>query len=413
MNIWILNHYAMTPDLSGGTRHFDFGRELLKRGHNITIFASSFHYSFFEEMKLYGDSDYVIEKINDGFRFVWVKTVPYKVNNWRRVLNMLSYSWRVYQIAKFLSLERPDVIVGSSVHLFAVFTAYLLSLHFRAHFIMEVRDLWPQTLIDMGIPKLHPFVLLLSLLEKFLYKRAEKIIALLPKAHEYIESLGISPRKVAWIPNGVDLNEFDVETEDGSSEEKDEFIMMYTGAFGIANNLDAAIDSADILKDKYPNVKLVLMGSGPEKPRLLEKAKSLQLHNVEFKDPVKKDAIPEVLAKSDILFFSLRNSPVFKYGISSNKLFDYLASKKPIVFSSNAADNFIDKAKAGITVPPDNPQALAEAIIEIHNMSREERKKMGESGRKYVEKHHSVSILVDKLERVFEELLEKQNRELL
>ena len=214
MNIWILNHYAITPDLPGGTRHFDFGKELAKRGHKVTIFASSFRHSLFKETKLYGNSNYAIDKISDGFRFVWVKTVPYKVNNWKRVLNMLSYSWRVYETAKFLSLERPDVIVGSSVHLFAVLTAYLLSLHFRAHFIMEVRDLWPQTLVNMGISKWHPFVVSLSFLEKFLYRRARKIITLLPKAHKYIESLAISTEKVVWISNGVDLSTFNIEIED-------------------------------------------------------------------------------------------------------------------------------------------------------------------------------------------------------
>jgi len=407
MNIWILNHYAITPDLPGGTRHFDFGKELSKRGHKVTILASSFHYSLLKEIKSYDNNNYIIENINDNFKFVWVKTFPYKKNDWRRVLNMLSYSWRVYKTAKSLSLGKPNIIIGSSVHLFAVLTSYFLSRHFKTHFIMEARDLWPQTLIDMEISKWHPFVIFLSLLEKFLYKRAQKIIALMPKAHEYIESLGISPRKVAWIPNGVDLSRFNIKIEDVLSRSSNEFIMMYVGAFGRANNLDVAINSANILKDKYLNIKFVFIGDGPEKSRLIKRANLLKLRNIEFRDPIKKDKIPKVLAKTDILFFNLPNLPVFKYGISSNKLFDYLASGKPIIFSSNAMNNPIDEARVGITAPPDNPQALARAIIKVHNMPKEKKQEMGKRGREYVKKYHNIPILVNKLERVFEELLEK------
>jgi len=412
MNIWILNHYAITPDLPGGTRHFDFGKELSKRGHNVTIFVSSFHYWLLKEIKSYDNNNYIIDNINDNFRFVWIKTFPYKKNNWRKVLNMLSYSWRVYETVKSLNLERPNIIMGSSVHLFAVLVSYFLAKHFKIHFIMEVRDLWPQTLIDMGVPRLHPFVIFLSLLEKFLYERTEKIMTLLPEAHEYIESLGISPGKVVWIPNGVDLNRFDVEIEDALAGNNDEFIMMYVGAFGIANNLDIAIDSADLLKDKYPNIKFVFIGSGQEKSRLIERAKLLKLHNIEFRDPIKKDKIPEVVAKADILFFNLENSLVFKYGISSNKLFDYLASGKPIIFSSSAVNNPIDEAKAGITIPPNNPQALTKTIVRLYDMPKEEKQEMGKRGREYVKKYHNIPMLVDKLEKLFEELPEKKNRKL-
>ena len=413
MNIWILNHYAITPDLPGGTRHFDFGKELSRRGHSITIFASSFRHSLLKETKSYDNNNYITENINDNFKFVWIKTLPYKKNDWGRVLNMLSYSWRAYETAKSLNLEKPNIIMGSSVHLFAVLVSYFLSKYFKVHFIMEVRDLWPQTLIDMGISKWHPFVISLSLLEKFLYEKAEKIVTLLPKAHEYIESLGISLQKVVWIPNGVDLNRFDVETEDASSNNNDEFTMMYAGAFGIANNLDVAIDSSGILKDKYPNIKFVFIGSGSEKSRLAKRAKFLKLHNVEFRDSVKKDKIPEVLARADALFICVKNLTLYKYGLSYNKLFDYLASGRPIVFSSNTVNNPIDEARAGITVPPDTSEALAKAIIKLHNMSKKERQEMGKRGRKYIEKYHNIPMLVDKLEKVFEELPKKENRKLL
>ena len=403
-NIWIFNHYAITPDLPGGTRHFDFGKELVKRGYNVTIFASSFHYSLLKEIKEYKKNSYIIEDY-DGVRFVWIKTFPYSRNDWRRVINMLSYSIRSYKVAKKINIEKPDIIIGSSVHLFAVFIAYLLSQKYKTPFIMEVRDLWPQTLIDMGVSKWHPFVILLGILEKFLYKKADKIIVLLPKANEYIENLGISPEKIVWIPNGVDLERFnfDIECIDLRIDKKN-FVITYTGAIGKANNLDTLLETARILKDNYPEIKFLLVGNGTEKERLIQIAKENNLKNVEFRDPVPKNEIAKIINKSDVLILLVRDSPLYKYGISFNKLFDYLASGKPIIFSSNSINNPVEEAKAGITVPPDNPQALADAIIRLYKIPPEERKRMGDNGKKYVEKYYSMPVLVDRLEKIFKEL---------
>ncbi|ACK41873.1 MULTISPECIES: glycosyltransferase family 4 protein [Dictyoglomus] len=405
-NIWLFNHYAITPNLPGGTRHFDFGKELVRRGYKVTIFASSFHYSLLRETKEYEKEKFIIEDY-EGVRFVWLKTFSYSGNDWRRVVNMLSYAIRAYEVAQKINTEKPDIIIGSSVHLFAVFTAYLLSKKYKTPFIMEVRDLWPQTLMDMGVSKWHPFVILLGILEKFLYKRADKIIVLLPRANEYIEKLGISPEKIVWIPNGVDFERFQFKNGGSLRDEtytSDEFIVTYTGAIGKANNLDVAVEAAKILQKDYPNIKFLFVGDGPEKGRLLEIVKKEKINNLEFKAPLPKDRIVEIIQKADVLFLALKDSPLYKYGISLNKLFDYLASGKPIIFSSNSINNPVDEAKAGITVPPDNPQALADAIIKLYKMSPEERRAMGLNGRKYVEKYHSIPVLVDKLEKIFEEV---------
>ena len=204
MTIWILNHHALTPQMGGGTRHYDFAKELIARGHQVSIISSSFHYSKYQEMKDYGSKNYIREDIH-GVDWLWVKTPPYYGNGISRVKNMLSFTKSVLNITPTLDLPRPDVIIGSSVHLFAVWAAYRLSKRFKTPFVMEVRDLWPQTLIDMGISKWHPFILLLSWLEKFLYKKADKIITLLPKANLYIEKLGIEKEKIVWISNGANI----------------------------------------------------------------------------------------------------------------------------------------------------------------------------------------------------------------
>jgi glycosyltransferase involved in cell wall biosynthesis len=180
---------------------------------------------------------------------------------------------------------------------------------------------------------------------------------------------------------------------------------MYVGALGTANNLDVAIDSANILKNKYSNIKFVFVGDGLEKSKLVQKAKLLKLDNVEFRNPVKKEEIPRLLRKADALFFNLPNLPVFKYGISSNKLFDYLASGKPIIFSCNAPDNPAERAKASITVSPSNPKELADAILKLYHMPEKQKEEMGQRGKEYVKKYHSTPVLADKLEELIKEQL--------
>jgi len=296
------------------------------------------------------------------------------------------------------------------VHLFAVFTAYLLSKKYKTPFIMEVRDLWPQTLIDMGVSKWHPFVILLGILERFLYKRSDKIITLLPKANEYIEKLNVPEDKIVWIPNGVNLERFNIGI-DGTNlkHNKSSFLITYTGAIGKANNLDILVKAADILKTDYPEIKFLVVGEGPEKERLVRMVREKNLNNIQFNALVPKNEVSKILYKSDALFFNLKDSAVFKYGISSNKLFDYLASEKPIIFSSNSINNPVEEAEAGITVPPDNPEKLAEAVVELYKMSPEERKEIGMNGRRYVEKHHSIPNLVDKLEKIIEEICNRKS----
>jgi len=401
--IWILNHYAITPDMPGGTRHYDFGKELIKRGYRITIFASSFHYSIHKELKLTKNEKWKIENI-DEINFVWIKTFPYQKNNWRRVLNMASYMWRTYWIGRKVaninkSIKKPDVIIGSSVHLLAVLSAYWLAKHYRAKFIMEVRDLWPQTLIDMGkIEEGCLITKILQALERFLYKRAERIITLLPHANDYIAKIAVSKNKIIWIPNGVDLSRF---KEIKTKETNNYFKIIYVGAHGIANALEVILDAAKLIQNKgYDKIRFIFVGEGPEKENLIKYKNEIGLQNVEFRNMVPKDKVAKIMNEADALIFSSRKIEVYKYGISFNKLFDYMAAGKPIIFSVNAANNPVQETKCGLSTPPEDPKMMAEAAIKLYKMPPEERKKMGENGRRYVEKYHSIPVLVDKLEKI-------------
>ena len=402
MNIWILNHHALTPDMSGGTRHYDFAKELVKRGHRVTIIASSFHYSKYTEMKEYEDNEFLLEQI-DGIDFIWIKTPPYFGNGFARVKNMLAYTYRVLKIVPMLNLKQPNIIIGSSVHLFAVYAAYRLSKKYQTPFVMEVRDIWPQTLIDMGVSKWHPFIILLGYLEKFLYKKANKIISNLPYAYEHIEKF-VPKEKCVWISNGVDLSNIIFVPK----EKTENFTISYTGAIGVANNLEILLKVAERLKERK-NIVFRIVGDGAEKDKLQQKIKEKHLNNVSLEDPVPKHDIMPILQSSDILYFNLKDSPVFRFGISSNKLFDYMAAGRVIIFSTNAKNNPIKEANAGFTVEPENIEELENTILKIYNMPHKTRENIGKRGRKFVEKHYSIQVLADRLETILEEEVNKQN----
>ncbi len=395
MNIWILNHHALTPEMTGGTRHYDFAKELVKRGHKVTIIASSFHYSKYSEMKEYGCRDYLKEEI-DGITFIWIKTPPYFGNGIGRVRNMLAYTNKTLRLLPKLNLKKPNIIIGSSVHLFAVYSAYKLSKQYHTPFIMEVRDIWPQTLIDMGISKLHPFIVLLGWLEKFLYKKADKVITNLPYAYKHIEKF-VPSDKVVWISNGVDLENIPYIEK----KKSDKFVVSYTGAVGVANNLEILVNAAEKLQNKK-DIFFRIVGDGAEKERLKQLVKEKDLKNVSIEEPVAKNQVSQILQSSDILYFNLKDSPIFNFGISSNKLFDYMAAGRVIIFSTSAKNNPIKEADAGYTIEPDDPEKLTQTILEIYNLSQEERDKIGKKIRKYVEEKYSIGVLVDKLEHLLE-----------
>ncbi|MBC7078968.1 MAG: glycosyltransferase family 4 protein [Methanothrix sp.] len=409
MNIWIFNENAYSPDLPGGTRHYDLSRELVRRGHSVSIFATSFHHHMHKEVRLQPGEDWRIEEF-EGVRFVWIRTPPYERNDWRRVRNMVAFMFSAWRLGENISriapeVGTPDVIIGSSPHLLNPLAAWFVARRFRVPFVMEVRDLWPQTIIDMGVmgPG-HPIIKALQVLERFLYHRAVRIITLLPMSHEYITACGVPREKIIWIPNGVDLSRFSRASMKPANHNG--FQVMYLGAHGQANALDVLLDAARIIKERgLSEIRFVLIGDGPEKPRLIKMAKELGLENVEFRNPVPKSKVPDVLREADVFLFNLEDVAVFRYGISPNKLFDFMAAGNPVITSVQAPANPVDAAHCGFTIPPRDSKSMAEAIIRLYDMPQDAREEMGSAGRDYVEKHHDIARLAERLEDTLAHIL--------
>lgn len=408
MNIWIFNHYAIAPGSSGGTRHYDLAKQLVEKGHKVTIFASSFNHQTRKEEHFISENSSMIEKYYDSVRFVWIKTSSYHGNNWRRVLNMLSYTYRGYKHAKRMD-DQPDIVIGSLVHPLAAYLGYKISKRFKCKFYFEERDLWPQSLIELGkISPKNPVILLLSQLELFLYRKADKIIVLFDKAVNYVVSKGIDREKVLYLPNGVNMDRYKSSnnainlpneiTDPFSTTLKNKFIAVYTGTHGLANNLDVILDAANLIDNK--DIFFLLVGDGPEKRRLQTRVEDENILNVVFLPPVQKEFIPLILNSVHIGLLPLQDSPVFKWGISPNKMFDYMAAKLPVILLCDLEDTPVDKANGGLVIKNEFSQNLAHTLQEWA-VNQSEVKKMGINASKYVIENHSWDKLANVLEDTF------------
>lgn len=408
MKIWIFNHYAAPPDCAAGTRHYDLGRVLAADGHEVTVFASSFSHFTRREERLAPGERRAVREI-DGVRFVWVRTVPYVGNGYRRFLNMCSYAARVLPAGR--DLARPDVIVGSCVHPAAVLAAWVAARRRGARFVVEVRDLWPQTLIDMGVLRAKGLpARLLGLIETFGYRRASAVICLLPAASGYLQARGVPRDRIHYVPNGI--SDHPAPAVDAAAPADhgpqvtalierirqlragNRLVAGYVGSHGHANSLDTVVAAAARLgAAEATPVAVVLVGDGPEKAACRRLADEMGLDNVLFWPPVPKSAVPAVLAELDVTLFCLRDVAVFRYGLSSNKLFDYLACGKPVLFASNAPGGPVRESGGGVCVPAESPVALAEALAGLASMSETDRRQMGLRGRAWVYRHHGTTAL--------------------
>lgn len=410
--VWLLNHYSIEPGTAGITRHFDLAVNLRKYGWQATLIASSVEH-ITGRQRLASHENRRRESFSD-VPFLWIRTPEYRGNGMRRILNMLTYTCRALIPSYTKDLPKPDLIIGSSAHPLAALAGLLLARRHRVPFIFEVRDLWPQTLIDFGrLRERSLMTWILRRLERWMYQHAARIVVPLPHASDYIASIGISVEKVVWIPNGVELSAYNaiVDAEKTCAVQRGNgapFVLMYFGAHGQANGLAPLLHAMKLVAERVDSnaITLRMIGNGPLKADLERLAGSLGLTNVSFEPAVPKNAIPGLAAQADAFVITVRGLPrLYRYGISMNKLFDYLAAARPIVIASNAANNPVHDAGAGITVPPEDPETLAQGILAVYRMSPQERHHLGNAGRRYVEKHHNWNRLAARMATTLNECL--------
>lgn len=401
--IWLINYYSYPPGTSNWRRHFDLGKELINKNFKIDIFGGSYIHD--RQEHLLNKNEKVRVENHLGINYHILNGISYK-HPIKRILSMIEFMLKVFFYEKKI-IDKPDIIYCSCPHPFNGLISLYLSKKYKAKLLLEIRDLWPETWVQMGaLSKKSLVYKMFFLIEKKLYKKADKIVTLMPEAYRYIEKLGISREKIEYISNGIDLEEFDKNFSKETNEiaiTKEEFNIFYTGAHGKANCLENIIEVAELLKDNK-KIKFYLIGDGPEKKVLIEKVKERNLDNIKFYNAVRKEKIPGILEKANCLIVVSKKSELYKYGISFNKIFEYMASRKPIIFSGNVANDIIKESRSGISIEAENLLEIRRAILKIYNLDSEEREKLGKNGREYVEKNFSIKSLAKKLEKVLGEL---------
>lgn len=413
-NIWIMNHYAGGMLFSKGGRHYAFAKYLKRAGYDPVIFCCNARHN--SEQERYMELDELWqERIAEDIAvpFVFVQGRVYKGNGKQRVLNMVDFYRNAKKAAKAYAQShgKPDVIYASSVHPLTLVAGIQLADYFGVECICEIRDLWPESLVAYGIvSEKSPITLLLRWLEKWTYRKADKIIFTAEGMYNYIIKQGwektVPKNKTHYINNGVDLENFDrnmlnYQVEDDELNDLDVFKIVYTGSVRRVNNLGLLLDTAKLVKDK--KVHFLIWGDGDELETLKKRVIDEKIHNTTFKGRVEKKFIPYITTHADLNIAHNEPSIMLQYGVSFNKLFDYMASGKPILSDFPSMYNPAVQCGAGLDIIEPSPENTADIIAKFSDMSQEELKRFGNNARSAAEQQYNFAVLTNKLIQVIEE----------
>ncbi len=399
MNIFLINHYAGSPTMGMEYRPYYLAKEWIKMGHYVTILVANNSHIRLHNTELNTD---IKEEFVDEIRYIWIKTPQYNGNGIKRVKNMFAFVKKALSKASyFAKTYKPDVVIASSTYPSDNYVAKKIAKLSGASYIYEVHDLWPLSPMELGgMSKFHPFIIAMQHAENFAYKNADAVVSMLPKTQEHMKTHGFDLKKWYYIPNGVILDEWEnkkslnTQTKEEINNIKQRYntVIGYTGTFGVANALESFILSAEISK----NIGFIIIGKGPEKDNLIKLTKENNIDNVFILGVINKQEIPELLNLFDFLYIGLQYKSLFRFGISPNKLIDYMMAGKPIIQAINAGNDIVKEANAGISIEPENPQAIADAILKLQNTPKKDLEMMGKNGRNFVLKHHNYKILAKK-----------------
>jgi len=400
--IWIINDYAGSPYHGMVYRNYYLAQEWNKKGYKVYIISASYSHFFKKLPKIKGS--FTFENINN-INYLWIK-VPHYKDSWdkKRILKWFVFSIKLLFIP-FKKMKKPDIIIASATAPFFTISTYKLAKRFNAKFIFEVRDIWPLTLIEIGnISPKNPLIQIMSYCEKFAIKNANHIVSSLQNYNQYLKKDLKINKDFIWINNGILKEEMkkieELPTKIKKQIPKDKFIVGYTGTTGIANALDSFLESAMLLK-KNKKILFVIVGDGKEKENLVKKYKDLE--NVLFIESIKKSQVQSMLELFDACYIGLKKKRLFEYGVSPNKLFDYMYSAKPIIYAIDSGENNIVKlAKCGIVTKAENPHSIASAIKLLSEVPKWKLQRIGENGKRYVLEHFTYEKLAIKFIKAIE-----------
>lgn len=395
--IWIINQYASHLE----TRHLELAKVFAHNGYSVVVITSSFHHGKREYM--FSQPVKFIQR-GENIDYIYLRSLPkYRSNGVKRVLNMLDFCRRFQLEQDHIASEigYPDFIIASSAHPFVWELGYSCARRFKAKFIAEFRDIWPLSLVQVqGVSPSHPLVKLFSVIEKRAYRRADAIVSTMPYAWKHVCAVsGVDCGKIHWMPNGLNIKEIDHwDTEDTALPEDlskylvEHWCCVYEGSIAKCEHIDFLLDSFKYVKE--PNIALAIVGDGGEKEALQAYADRLGLTNLRFFPEVSKPQVREVLLHAGCCVATVHNLPVYEYGISMNKLSDYLYSGKPTIFACGV-DNMVKDARH-YTLPYDQPELMARTIEEVYRLPKDKLEDLSLRGRQLIREQYDFDVIGQK-----------------
>jgi len=407
--IWYCHHYAGSPSIGMSYRPYYLTQEFANAGHKAYVVSASFHHLLRTTEE---QNNSVAFRLVDGVPFIYLKVRKYVGNGVKRFANMLDYAWGFRRYLKEIVAitGKPDIIIVSTSHPFHFPILFKIAKRFNAKLIFEVRDLWPLSLLELlKIPSWHPIIRWLARIERQAYRKSDYVVSLLSDAFPYMGTKGLQEKNFRVIPNGTSMELFrypaalNTHTLNRvkSLQTQDTFLLAYAGAIGEPNALKYLIKAMAFIAKRELPIQCIILGDGNLKAELEKLIEQMQLNNVHFLASIPKYEIPAFLTEMHALYLGWNDTKLYQYGVSPNKVFDYMMAGKPIIESGGARTSLIEEAGCGIRCRPADPEDIANAIIQVYKMSVGTRKAMGELGVKVVEERFNYSTLAAQYMKLF------------
>ena len=414
MKILLIHQYFLEKDDSGGSRFNEMTRVWEEEGHDVTVLAGMVHYSTGKKRDKYKGKLTYRDQYSGRIEVIRCNVSElYNVNFLGRLWAYFSFVFSSIFAGLFKAKAQYDVILVTSPPLFVGITAYILSIFKRIPFVFEVRDLWPESAVDTGVLKNKVIIKFAYWFESFIYRKAKLVNVLTPAFQERLIEKGVPKEKIILIPNAADFSlsdkllnsDFDRKQFRKKIGINNETVITYVGAHGVANHLIQVIETAEILKKQSKsNILFMLIGGGMQKDMLIEEVKKRELTNIKFVDSVPKEEVFKYILASDFGTSVLKKVDTFKT-IYSNKTFDYMACKKPVLMVIDGVSRkLVEDANCGIYIEPENPKDFANKIVEYES-KKDKMVSQGKSGYKFAKEHFDRDVLaknyVKYLEQIF------------
>jgi glycosyltransferase involved in cell wall biosynthesis len=410
MHILLIHQYFLEKDDPGGSRFNEMTRVWAEKGHQVTVIGGMVHYATGKKREKHRGK-FIVREAYDADVTVYRCHVSeaYNTNFLGRLWAYFSFVFSSIACGLFRTHQRYDVVVVTSPPLFVGITGYVLSRLKRIPLVFEIRDLWPESAIDTGVLTNKTIIRFAYWFEGFIYRKAKLINTLTPAFRQkLVAEKGVPADKVVMIPNAADfslseqlLHTFDTEAFRREKGWTGRFVVTYVGAHGIANHLIQLVEAAELLRDT--RALFLLIGDGMQKPMLREEVRRRGLTNVQFVDSVPKQEVFKYILASDLGTSVLKKTDTFKT-IYSNKTFDYMSCRKPILMVIDGVSReLVEAARCGVYAEPENAADIADKVrtyLGVNGQRAKEGMNGYEYARQYFDRSHLAGRYLEELARI-------------